>query len=114
MAIPASARRSDFRIIIWAPRSRLLGLSMPTLERGNAGWVMPAGGVKDDLPPSPTPPQDEARRDRDNNGGNGGRNPPGLHPFIQGLLDTLPSIPNPREKPEWPAAERAKWLQTAD
>ncbi len=82
-------------------------------EHGKTRLVMPAGGVKDDLPPSPKPPQDEARRDRDNNGGNGGRNPPGLHPFIQGLLDTLPSIPNPREKPEWPAAERAKWLQTA-
>ena len=36
-----------------------------------------------------------------------------LHPFIQGLLDTIPDIPNPMEKPEWPVADRAKWLQTA-
>jgi hypothetical protein len=85
-------------------------------EHGKTRLVMPAVSVRDDLPPPPPPPPPEdERRERDGNGGNGGRNPPppGLHPFIQGLLDTLPSIPNPREKPEWPAAERTKWLQTA-
>jgi hypothetical protein len=25
----------------------------------------------------------------------------------------MPAIPSPPEKPEWPVAERAKWLQTA-
>jgi hypothetical protein len=36
-----------------------------------------------------------------------------LHPFIQGLLDRIPPITDATEKPEWPVAERAKWLQTA-
>jgi hypothetical protein len=43
-------------------------------------------------------------------GDEGGRR---LHPFIQGLLDTIPEIPDQRQKPEWPVPERAKWLQTA-
>jgi hypothetical protein len=84
-------------------------------EHGKTRLVMPAVSVRDD-PPPPPPPADEDRRERDGNGGKGGGNPPTpppLHPFIQGLLDTLPCIPNPREKPDWPAAERAKWLQTA-
>lgn len=38
-------------------------------------------------------------------GGGGGSE---FHPFIQGLLATLP-----KPETEWPAAERAKWLQTA-
>lgn len=40
----------------------------------------------------------------------GGGEPPRstLHPFIQGLLDTLPE-PNS----DWPASDRVKWLQTA-
>jgi hypothetical protein len=50
----------------------------------------------------------------ENNGGGtggsgGGRRPPrGLHPFIQGLLDTLPE-PNTN----WTVEGRAQWLQTA-
>ena len=32
-----------------------------------------------------------------------------LHPFVQGLLVTLP-----REGDEWPATERANWLQLAE
>ena len=39
------------------------------------------------------------------NGGGGGD----LHPFIVGLLDTLP-IPNT----SWPSSERQKWLKTAE
>lgn len=44
-------------------------------------------------PPPPPPPQG-----------------PTLHPFIQGLLKTLP---DPEGEPEWPLAQRVKWLQTA-
>lgn len=40
-------------------------------------------------------------------GGGSGEQPP-LHPFIRGLLETLPA---PRA--EWPASARADWLQTA-
>jgi hypothetical protein len=38
-------------------------------------------------------------------GGGGGHS---LHPFIQGLLDTLPT-----PKSEWKAENRAEWLQAA-
>jgi hypothetical protein len=52
--------------------------------------------------------------DKKNGGGKGGGEPPDLHPFIQGLLKTLP---NPEtetgEKKDWPLAQRVKWLQTA-
>lgn len=41
-------------------------------------------------------------------GGGGGRGSDDLHPFIRGLLDTLPAPGS-----DWPANERAKWLQTA-
>ena len=44
-------------------------------------------------------------------GGNGGGDGPdfsALHPFIQGLLKTLPE-----PETDWPVAARAKWLQTA-
>jgi hypothetical protein len=51
-----------------------------------------AGGGKPP-PPPPSPPQG-----------------PTLHPFIQGLLKTLP---DPEGEPEWPLALRVKWLQTA-
>lgn len=40
-------------------------------------------------------------------GGNGNGEPP-MHPFIRGLLDTLP----PPES-EWSVTDRAKWLETA-
>jgi hypothetical protein len=43
------------------------------------------------------------------NGGGGGEPPsPKLHPFIQGLLQTLPE-----PETEWAVSARAKWLQTA-
>jgi hypothetical protein len=41
--------------------------------------------------------------------GNGnGNGPPPRHPFIEGLLKTLPE-----PESDWPAAARVKWLQTA-
>lgn len=43
-----------------------------------------------------------------NGGGGGGGDGPKLHPFIQGLLDKLPT-----PESDWPIAGRAKWLQTA-
>jgi hypothetical protein len=43
-------------------------------------------------------------------GNGGGGDPPSskLHPFIQGLLQTLPE-----PESDWPSAARVKWLQTA-
>jgi hypothetical protein len=36
-----------------------------------------------------------------------------LHPFIVGLLRTLPPAQIGEPKPDWPIAEQVKWLQTA-
>ena len=38
----------------------------------------------------------------------GGGNGPTWHPFIQGLLQTLPKADS-----EWPVSDRVKWLATA-
>jgi hypothetical protein len=59
-----------------------------------------------------TRPIDEAKAD-DLSANGGSRNGPGtgageLHPFIQGLLKTLPA-----PETEWAIPERVKWLQTA-
>lgn len=80
-------------------------------DHGKNKLVMPAVAVKADLPPAPD--ADEKPEREKGGGGKGGGGERHLHPFIQGLLDTIPDIPNPMEKPEWPVPERAKWLQTA-
>lgn len=53
--------------------------------------------------PDETPPPDP-----ENNGGGSGGGGSGYHPFIQGLLDSLP-----QPKSQWAVSEQAKWLQTA-
>jgi hypothetical protein len=56
------------------------------------------------------------REDPSGSKGNGGGGDGGgrrLPPFIHGLLDTIPSILDPKEKPDWPVQDRVKWLQTA-
>ena len=65
--------------------------------------------------PGTKPIESDAAKPEPEHKGNGGGSGGGgrLHPFIQGLLDTIPSIPDPKEKPEWPVSERVKWLQTA-
>lgn len=50
-----------------------------------------------------------AKKDKGSGGSGGdGSDLSSLHPFIQGLLKTLPE-----PETEWKAADRAKWLQTA-
>jgi hypothetical protein len=46
-------------------------------------------------------------------GGRGGQDDPDLHPFIQGLLKTLPKTKGDDAAPSWPTKDRVKWLQTA-
>lgn len=70
---------------------------------GKERLVPPAfPGGPETLKVDPPPPPNNERR---GGGGNGGDE---LHPFIQGLLKTLP-------KPEqaWPVEHRVRWLQTA-
>lgn len=64
-------------------------------------------GTREDVPPLPDTNKDDEqkRRQHGNNGGSGGGT---YHPFIEGLLKTLP----PPET-DWPVAGRIKWLQTA-
>lgn len=79
-------------------------------ESGRNRLVMPGVAMR--------APEEEPRDEGDGNGSGGGKPPPPppppsgptLHPFIQGLLKTLP---NPDGEPEWPLAQRVKWLQTA-
>jgi hypothetical protein len=75
-------------------------------EHGKNRLVMP--GIAHGQPARETPKTDPG------NGGNGaGQTPPTpptppRHPFIEGLLQTLPD-----PEKEWAAAGRVKWLQTA-
>lgn len=69
-------------------------------EQGMNRLVRP--GVAEVDPP---PPKDE---NTGGGGGGGGGDVSQLHPFIQGLLKTLP-----KPETEWKSADRAKWLQTA-
>jgi len=74
---------------------------------GEDRLVRPAVGQ---APPGTKPLEPEKPKESETptkqNGGGGGFE--GLHPFIQGLLQTLP-----HPQTEWHAADRAKWLQTA-
>lgn len=72
-------------------------------EHGKNRLVMPAVAVNGDTPP----PNDNDKRERDKGGSD---EPPSsdLHPFIQGLLQTLPE-----PESDWPSSARVKWLQTA-
>jgi hypothetical protein len=66
--------------------------------------VMPPG-TGADAPPAP-----EEKIESEKSGNGGGPKPPtlGLHPFIEGLLKTLPTPDT-----EWQLADRVKWLQAA-
>jgi hypothetical protein len=64
--------------------------------------VQPGPGTK---PIEPQAPVQEPEHKRN---GEGGGDHTELHPFIQGLLKTLPE-----PETDWPSAARVKWLQTA-
>jgi hypothetical protein len=73
------------------------------IDAATGRFVKPGIAVRDE------PPQDnpEDRKKRDNgNDGDGG--PPGLHPFVQGLLKELPKAGE-----VWPEDQRKLWLDTA-
>lgn len=68
---------------------------------------MPGVAIRNDAAAPPPAPADEGKPERKPSGGGGG-DIEGLHPFIQGLLKTLPEPDT-----DWSAAARVKWLQTA-
>lgn len=65
-------------------------------------FVKPGIVQREEIPPERR--EDEKRRD----GGNDGNEPPGLHPFVQGLLKELP-----KAGAIWPEDQRQLWLDTA-
>jgi len=72
-------------------------------EMGRDRLVM-LGGIS----ASERPAGEEKPKENDSKDTGGGTTPPTRHPFIEGLLRTLPE-----PETEWPATARAKWLQTA-
>ncbi|MBN9080698.1 MAG: hypothetical protein BGP04_20705 [Rhizobiales bacterium 62-17] len=57
-------------------------------------------------------PENTLQREPSRKGGGGGGESD-LHPFIQGLLKTLPAASTTEMPSEWSMRERAKWLKTA-
>ncbi|WP_316397570.1 hypothetical protein [Bradyrhizobium sp. 33ap4] len=72
------------------------------IDSATGRFVKP-GIVQRDEPP-PERREEEKRRDS----GNDGNEPPGLHPFVQGLLKELPKAGE-----VWPEDKRKLWLDTA-
>lgn len=98
-AFERSAAQAGF---FWAGKDRLV---MPSMKGGQSE---PAPSEPRPLEPgSPGAPSEKPAH----GGGGGGGND--LHPFIAGLLASLPPAKVGQPKPEWPIAEQAKWLQTA-
>jgi hypothetical protein len=75
-------------------------------EHGKDRLVMP--GIAPGDPPS-KPDEPDRNRGSGGTGGSGGGEKT-RHPFIEGLLKTLP---DPDSDEEWPLDKRVKWLQTA-
>jgi hypothetical protein len=76
-------------------------------EHGKDRLVMP--GVAPNEHRELSKPNESEGRPGGGAGGNGGGEKP-RHPFIEGLLKTLP---DPDSDEEWPLDKRVKWLQTA-
>jgi hypothetical protein len=78
-------------------------------EHGKERLVMPAfqaGGAPETIRIDPI--EQQGLKKKTGVGGGGGGEGSDLHPFILGLLTTLP-----QPKEEWPVDQRVRWLQTA-
>lgn len=72
-------------------------------EMDRSRLIMPPGVGSEAAPP----PEEKKEPEKGGNGG-GAKPPLELHPFIEGLLKTLPA-----PQTEWQLADRVKWLQAA-
>ncbi|WP_454645891.1 hypothetical protein [Bradyrhizobium liaoningense] len=72
------------------------------IDASTGRFVKPGIVQREEAPPERR--EEERRRD----GGNDGNEPPGLHPFVQGLLKELPKAGS-----IWPEDQRQLWLDTA-
>ena len=77
-------------------------LVMPGIATREEGHGIKGGEIELEIP--------DDNKIKNGGGGNGGGDHSHLHPFIQGLLKTLP---DPEKEKDWPLAQRLKWLQTA-
>lgn len=76
-------------------------------EHGRNRLVRPGVAVREEGETTTVEtPRQETRQEK--TGGGGGGDIGTLHPFVQGLLKTLPA-----PETDWPSAARIKWLQTA-
>jgi hypothetical protein len=81
---------------------------------GTTKLIYPAVGKPEAKGAAVQTPDDFNKKNANGGGdgkGGGGNEPPKYHPFIAGLLDTLPPTGNP--KTEWTLQGRQDWLQTA-
>ncbi len=78
------------------------------IDANSGRFVKPSGGSPERPPVSEGSKGSDGKAGGDS-GGQGGNDPP-RHPFIEGLLRTLP---DPDSEAEWPLDKRVKWLQTA-
>ena len=90
-AFHRSAQQAGF---FWSGQDRLV-LPVTNSTTSSAQDKDHESGVKEEAPPS-----------GESEGGSGGEDH--HHPFIQGLIKTLP-----KTETEWPITKRAQWLQTA-
>lgn len=78
---------------------------------GNDRLTLPVNKSTPDSKPIDVTPEKKREEHHDggkHNGGNGGGSGSGYHPFIEGLLKTLPTTGE-----TWPHKDRAKWLTLA-
>jgi hypothetical protein len=75
-----------------------------------AGFIDASSGrfVKPGIAARDEAPQEKSSEGNKRNSGNDGNEPPGLHPFVQGLLKELPKAGD-----VWPEDQRKLWLDTA-
>ncbi|GMO14929.1 hypothetical protein [Bradyrhizobium sp. TM233] len=72
------------------------------IDASSGRFVKPGIAARDEA--ANEKPAEEKKRDN----GSGGDEPPGFHPFVQGLLKELPPAGN-----VWPEEQRKLWLDTA-
>jgi hypothetical protein len=75
-----------------------------------AGFIDASSGrfVKPGIAAREEPPHEKPDEGKKRNNGSDGNEPPGLHPFVQGLLKELPKAGG-----VWPEDQRKLWLDTA-
>jgi hypothetical protein len=99
VALGVSEKQKDRARLVFERSAEEAGF----FEHGKQRLVMPGVAYQPDVPG-----ENGSERPEPEKGGGGEPPSSKLHPFIQGLLQTLP-----KPETEWAATARVKWLQTA-